>query len=397
MNAAAIKEHLSMLMDLEKEIYTQNQVIASLEYKLSGLPDYRQYVKPVYQQASPHYYDDTAANVAFLCLPGAVLLFVLGLLLYDFRGFFWEIALLAFIVGIIAFFISRLNASDAQHSADVESKKRYDAALKAYNLSVEQDRLRVERERPKKLLLQGQLKTLKDAHKKTVDTLNKLYNKGVIHKKYWGLVPICSLYGYFDTGVCTQLEGHEGAYNKYDTECRLDRIISKLDQVIQRLDEIKALQQDLYEAIEESNCKVGQLIRNSERISDQLTGIQSQGAELNARKTVLEEVGLKDRLGNFPAQLSGGEQQRVSIARALAKNPKMLLCDEPTGALDYQTGKAILKLLQDMCRQKGMTVVVITHNSALTPMADRVIKIKNGKVAQMTLNAHPTPVEEIEW
>ena len=114
-------------------------------------------------------------------------------------------------------------------------------------------------------------------------------------------------------------------------------------------------------------------------------------------KTVLEEVGLKDRLGNFPAQLSGGEQQRVSIARALAKNPKLLLCDEPTGALDYNTGKAILKLLQDMCRQKGMTVVVITHNSALTPMADRVIKIKNGKVAQMTLNAHPTPVEEIEW
>lgn len=114
-------------------------------------------------------------------------------------------------------------------------------------------------------------------------------------------------------------------------------------------------------------------------------------------KTVLEEVGLKDRLRNFPAQLSGGEQQRVSIARALAKNPKMLLCDEPTGALDYQTGKAILGLLQDMCRQKGMTVVVITHNSALTPMADRVIRIKNGKVAQMTLNDHPTPVEEIEW
>ena len=112
---------------------------------------------------------------------------------------------------------------------------------------------------------------------------------------------------------------------------------------------------------------------------------------------MLEEVGLKDRLGNFPAQLSGGEQQRVSIARALAKNPKMLLCDEPTGALDYQTGKAILKLLQDMCREKGMTVVVITHNSALTPMADRVIRIKNGKVAQMTLNDYPTPVEEIEW
>mgnify|MGYP000025625399 CR=1 FL=1 len=117
---------------------------------------------------------------------------------------------------------------------------------------------------------------------------------------------------------------------------------------------------------------------------------------LDAR-TVLEEVGLKERLTNFPAQLSGGEQQRVSIARALAKNPKLLLCDEPTGALDYQTGKAILKLLQDTSRERGMTVIVITHNSALTPMADRVIKIKNGKVSRMTENAHPTPVEEIEW
>ena len=117
---------------------------------------------------------------------------------------------------------------------------------------------------------------------------------------------------------------------------------------------------------------------------------------LDAR-TVLEEVGLKNRLGNFPAQLSGGEQQRVSIARALAKNPKLLLCDEPTGALDYQTGKAILKLLQDMCREKGMTVIVITHNSALTPMADRVIKIKNGKVSSMVQNERPTSVEEIEW
>lgn len=113
--------------------------------------------------------------------------------------------------------------------------------------------------------------------------------------------------------------------------------------------------------------------------------------------TVLAEVGLKGRFGNFPAQLSGGEQQRVSIARALAKNPKLLLCDEPTGALDYQTGKAILKLLQDMCREKGMTVIVITHNSALTPMADKVIRIKNGKVSDITRNAHPTPVEEIEW
>ena len=112
---------------------------------------------------------------------------------------------------------------------------------------------------------------------------------------------------------------------------------------------------------------------------------------------VLREVGLGDRLKNFPAQLSGGEQQRVSIARALAKNPKLLLCDEPTGALDYQTGKAILKLLQDMCRERGMTVIVITHNSAIAPMADRVIRIKNGKVANMKLNENPRSVMDIEW
>lgn len=112
---------------------------------------------------------------------------------------------------------------------------------------------------------------------------------------------------------------------------------------------------------------------------------------------ILREVGLGERLDNFPAQLSGGEQQRVAIARALAKNPKLLLCDEPTGALDYNTGKAILKLLQDTCRRNGMTVIVITHNSALTPMADRVIRMKNGRVSEMTTNESPMPVERIEW
>lgn len=112
---------------------------------------------------------------------------------------------------------------------------------------------------------------------------------------------------------------------------------------------------------------------------------------------VLCDVGLQERIHNFPAQLSGGEQQRVAIARALAKNPKLLLCDEPTGALDYQTGKAILKLLQDTCREKNMTVIVITHNQAITPMADRVIAFKNGRVSKITENPSPTPVEFIEW
>ena len=112
---------------------------------------------------------------------------------------------------------------------------------------------------------------------------------------------------------------------------------------------------------------------------------------------VLKDVGLEARMKNFPSQLSGGEQQRVAIARALAKNPKLLLCDEPTGALDYQTGKAILKLLQDTGRRTGMTVVIITHNSALTAMADRVIRVKNGTVSSIEQNEHPMDISEIEW
>ena len=138
------------------------------------------------------------------------------------------------------------------------------------------------------------------------------------------------------------------------------------------------------------------LIQNLTALENVELAIQICRDPLNA-EDALCDVGLKERMQNSPAQLSGGEQQRVAIARALAKNPKLLLCDEPTGALDYQTGKAILKLLQDTCREKKMTVIVITHNQAITPMADRVIKIKNGRVSSMTENPNPMPVEEIEW
>ena len=114
-------------------------------------------------------------------------------------------------------------------------------------------------------------------------------------------------------------------------------------------------------------------------------------------KNILKKVGLENRMNNFPSQLSGGEQQRVAIARAIAKNPKLLLCDEPTGALDYKTGKQILQLLQDTCRKEKMTVIIITHNSALTPMADRVIHFKNGTAFDIQKNDNPTPIEKIEW
>lgn len=138
------------------------------------------------------------------------------------------------------------------------------------------------------------------------------------------------------------------------------------------------------------------LVQNLTALENVELALQICKDPLDARE-VLTDVGLQDRMLNFPAQLSGGEQQRVAIARALAKNPKLLLCDEPTGALDYQTGKAILKLLQDTCRQKGMTVIVITHNMAIAPMADQVIRFKNGQVRNITRNSEPTPVEQIEW
>ena len=148
---------------------------------------------------------------------------------------------------------------------------------------------------------------------------------------------------------------------------------------------------------------VAQIEDKSELTAENLTALENVelAAEICAHPldaaTVLREVGLGDRLQNFPAQLSGGEQQRVSIARALAKNPKILLCDEPTGALDYKTGKTILQLLQNTCRKTGQTVIVITHNSALAAMADRVIRINSGRVIDQTVNPNPTPVERIEW
>ena len=138
------------------------------------------------------------------------------------------------------------------------------------------------------------------------------------------------------------------------------------------------------------------LIPNLTALENVEIAVQLVKEALPARE-VLERVGLADRMGNFPAQLSGGEQQRVAIARALAKNPRLLLCDEPTGALDYETGKQILTLLQEQSRKNGMTVIIITHNSALTAMADRVIQLQSGTVKSVTTNETPVPVEEIEW
>lgn len=138
------------------------------------------------------------------------------------------------------------------------------------------------------------------------------------------------------------------------------------------------------------------LIQNLTALENVELAVQLCKDHLNPEK-ILKKVGLKDRMNNFPAQLSGGEQQRVAIARAIAKNPKLLLCDEPTGALDYKTGKQILKLLEDTCHKENMTVIIVTHNSAIAEMADKVIKFKNGTVEEIYINPNPRPIESIEW
>lgn len=138
------------------------------------------------------------------------------------------------------------------------------------------------------------------------------------------------------------------------------------------------------------------LIQNLTAVENVELSVQLCSDHLNPEE-ILKKVGLEDRMNNFPSQLSGGEQQRVAIARAIAKNPKLLLCDEPTGALDYKTGKQILKVLQDTCRKENMTVVIITHNSALSPMADKIVKFKNGSVEKVIINDRPKSIEEIEW
>lgn len=138
------------------------------------------------------------------------------------------------------------------------------------------------------------------------------------------------------------------------------------------------------------------LVQNLTALENVELAVQLCKDHLNP-ETILKKVGLKNRLNNFPSQLSGGEQQRVAIARAIAKNPRVLLCDEPTGALDYKTGKQILKLLEETCHQENMTVIIVTHNSALADMADKVIKFKNGQVEEIYLNHNPRPIESIEW
>ena len=281
MQTARLKEYLKMLVDLEKQIYTQEMVIANLEYTIPRLGYRRNIYEP--EKVKDMSMSDETANDLLV----GIFLLVGGLLIGIMMKFIVFLVVPSLILAGIFFIAAWVN-----YSKDLdwhnERMKEYNRALQNYRAAVLQDSVRVENELKRKVLLETQLKELKNMNAKTKMTLQKLYNRNIIHQKYQGLIPVCSLYGYFDTGVCTQLEGHEGAYNKYDTESRLDYIICKIDEVLKHLEEIKNNQYQLYAVIQESNAQFNELISNTNYMMGQLDGIQAQGAQLDARVASLQ-------------------------------------------------------------------------------------------------------------
>lgn len=278
MQTARLKEYLKMLVDLEKQLYTQEKVIADLEYTIPRL-GYRRNIYEPEKVKDMSISDETGEH-----LYEGVFFLIGGLFIGKFIHFLVIPSLILAGVLFIAAWVNYSKDLD-WHDKRVEE---YNKALQNYRVAVLQDSVRVENELKRKVLLEAQLKKLKSMNAKTKMILQKLYNRNIIHPKYRGLIPVCSLYGYFDTGVCTQLEGHEGAYNKYDTESRLDYIICKMDEVLKHLEEIKSNQYQLYSAIQESNAQFDKLISNTNYMMGQLDGIQAQGAQLDARVASLQ-------------------------------------------------------------------------------------------------------------
>lgn len=280
MTTAETKEYLGMIVTLEKESYTQRILINSMWHKIENLGKEKYIAEPQKESVT-----DEADY--FLLFVGAGILFV-SIWLMDVIGWLLGfLCILGMIVGLLVIIGGCIGLSAGSRMRK-EAERKYQEEVKAYNRSRELDGQRIVRECIQKDFLRKQLPILQKEHERTQRVLQKLYDYNIIHPKYRGFVPVCSLYGYFDTGVCTKLEGHEGAYNKYDTESRLDRIICKLDDVIRRLDEIADNQNTLYYAIQDSNRKVGQLLDNSVKMANQLTNIQAQGAELNSRMAQLQ-------------------------------------------------------------------------------------------------------------
>lgn len=292
MQAAEIKEYLGMLVDLEKQVYTQNQLIWSLKNDISSMSG-----KPVRYELPEKEECMTWGQWLGCSIPFAALIligFALFLFFEDPSIFgngsspspFFGLMML-FGTGVLLFLgVVFIGTTPPEDRKRIE--KEYDEAMAKYCSATEKEERRAALELQKRTLLEKQLTTLMDTNRQTKANLEKLYSYNIIHPKYRGLIPVCSLYGYFDTGVCDKLEGHEGAYNKYDTESRLDYIICQLDDVIHHLEDIKDNQRQLYLAIKESNKKLDQLNASSRNMMKQLSCIQAQGAEMNARIAQLQ-------------------------------------------------------------------------------------------------------------
>lgn len=272
MTDAVIKEYLQICVDVEKDSYTQDRLMAQMEDMIGKLGYAQQFWVP--QKKELHGCYNEAGNFGLM----GALAFFFGCMIS-----FSPIIIL----GVILFVIAAFYASEGNKRVEA-AEEEYQAELEKYNNRVKRDDQRVENELKRKAILQAELENLREAHAKTQKHLQSLYDCNIIHPKYRGLIPVCSLYGYFDTGVCTQLEGHEGAYNKYDNESRLDYIICKMDEVIKHLEDIKSNQYQLYSAIQESSEKCDRLIANTSQMVTQLNGIQAQGTELNARIAQLQ-------------------------------------------------------------------------------------------------------------
>lgn len=275
MTAAEIKEYLGMCVDVEKEIYTQDCVAANMKNRINQLGRKKNYAEPELKKVDGGAAGFLAVVGGGVFLISAWLMSVIGWLL----GFLCGIGM---VVGVVILLLSLVIVSeDAKQTK--QYKEEYEKGVQQYNLALKNDEKRVANELRQKAYLQAQLNDLIVTSRQTRAVLRELYDKNIIHPNYRGLIPMCSLYSYFDTGVCTQLEGHEGAYNKYDLEKRLDRIVCQLDEVLRKLNQIKRNQEKLYEVICDANDKVDKLIDNTNHMSYQLNGIQAQGAELNAR------------------------------------------------------------------------------------------------------------------
>ena len=301
MTAANIKDYLKMAIDLECSLYTQNRMISSLQKQISNLGYYRRYNEPTFPDFKSDYYGSSSHGTAGLMLAagiplvivaalGWVIILLLRLEVNNPRDyeFFMGIVIIILLPGIALCFAANAINKQIYNELYDEANASYDKSVATYNQLLAADAQRVASENIKKAVLQSDLDALKAANAETQANLKKFYDENILYTKYRNYACVCSLYEYFDSGRCTRLEGHEGAYNILESEMRLNRIITQTNQILSKLDEIKENQELLYDSIQESNRKADKLLASCQDMSNQLVGIQAQGEELNSRIAQLQ-------------------------------------------------------------------------------------------------------------